>query len=128
MRTRLFIRPGSRAATATSCWWGNKKPRARRGFRGSPAAHLCGGDDVFHFRERLGLDLADALGRDLELGCELVQRRRVLFPQPARFDDAPAARVATRPPGPQAPGPPSFIPLPRSGLRRARRPPARGVM
>src|SRR5260370_7786669 len=112
MRTRLFIRPGSRAATATSCWWGNKKPRARRGFRGSPAAHLCGGDDVFHFRERLGLDLADALGRDLEFGGELVQRRRVLFPQPARFDDAAAAPIRTPQRGPPHPGPPHLLPPP----------------
>src|SRR5262245_60790416 len=51
------------------------------------------GDELAHLLERLRLDLADALGRDLELGGEVVQRSRVLLLQPARLDDAAAARV-----------------------------------
>src|SRR5258706_580820 len=74
-----------------------------------PAAYLSRGNHVLHFRQRLGLDLADALGRDLELGGKLVQRCRVLFPQPARFDDAAAARIEARQCGLQAARPKSFI-------------------
>ena len=53
------------------------------------------GHRAFHLGQRLALDLADALGRDAELVGEIVQRRRVLFAQPARLDDAAAARVET---------------------------------
>src|SRR5256885_8171995 len=60
------------------------------------------------------LDLADALGRDLELGGKLVQRCRVLFPQPARFDDAAAARIEARECGFKPPRAQRFI-LFRSG-------------
>src|SRR5581483_138291 len=50
-------------------------------------------EHLAHLLERLRLDLADALRRDLELGGELVQRGRVLLAQPARLDDAAAARI-----------------------------------
>jgi len=50
-------------------------------------------DRLAHLLQRLGLDLADALGRDVELGGEVVQRRAVSLLQPARLDDAAAARV-----------------------------------
>src|SRR6187455_2203507 len=50
-------------------------------------------DAFFHLLQRLDLDLADALGRDLELGGEVVQRELVLLAQPARLDDAAAAGV-----------------------------------
>src|SRR6185436_5822806 len=50
-------------------------------------------DGLFHLLERFHLDLADALGRDLELGGEVVQRELVLLAQPARLDDAAAAGV-----------------------------------
>ena len=46
-----------------------------------------------HFLKGFHLDLADALGRDVELGGEVVQREGVLLAQPARLDDAAAARV-----------------------------------
>lgn len=45
-----------------------------------------------HFLHGLAFDLADALGGNTELGSQVVQGRRV-FGEPARFDDAPAARV-----------------------------------
>ena len=38
-------------------------------------------------------DLPDALGGHLELGGQVMQRRAVLFAQPAGFDDAPAAGI-----------------------------------
>src|SRR6185503_18127340 len=50
-------------------------------------------DGLLHLLQRLDLDLADALGRDLELGGEVVQRELVLLAQPARLDDAAAAGV-----------------------------------
>src|SRR4030095_15418297 len=65
----------------------HKRPCSRKGERSS----LLHGP--LHLLQRLDLDLADALGRDLELGGEVVQRERVLLAQPARLDDAPAAGV-----------------------------------
>ena len=70
-----------------------RKPGARR-FRATQAFGISGcGEQPFHFRHRLVLDLADALGGDAEFVGELVQRRADLSRQPACFDNAAAARV-----------------------------------
>ncbi len=68
-RLRLFVRHDRIASDLRAR---SENPARRLGGRGERLAHLL---------ERLGLDLPDALGRDLELGGELVQRRR--RPSPA---------------------------------------------
>src|SRR5437899_8981110 len=92
---RPSIRPNSRAATATSSRRANKRPRRSAAHpHGMPVSG--GGYEPLHFFQRLAFDLADALGGNLELGGELVQCRLILLAQPARFDDAAAARVEAR--------------------------------
>src|SRR5258708_28190584 len=77
---------------------------------------------LLHLLQRLGLDLADALGGDAELGGKLVQRLRIGLGEPARPDDAPPAFVGAlqrlgEPPAPVALG---LLPLEKG--RRPLRP------
>src|SRR6185295_16202154 len=83
-----------RSTKSPRCWPGVNKngracgrPKRERSGLGGRRQRLA------HFLEGFHLDLADALGRDVELGREVVQREGVLLPQPARLDDAAAARV-----------------------------------
>src|SRR3970040_2457161 len=74
-----------------------KRPREHRALF-IPGTDRCASgaarrDDAFHLAERLGLDLAAAFGRDAELRGEIVQRCGILLLEPARLDDATAARV-----------------------------------
>ena len=72
-----------------------KAPAHGRGFRGAREFPLCrlARDHALHLRERLDLDLPHALGRHAEFGGEIVQGGRILLGEPARLDDAAAARV-----------------------------------
>jgi len=72
-----------------------KKPRHRPGLVAGIQADQAAAASWLFILPALGFNLADTLGRNTELRGQVVQRRRCLFSQPARLDDAPAARVQT---------------------------------